>query len=220
MDEARTERLLRRSMLVEGDRGSNPEAVVVVTADRTTNNQGCPSASFFCHHLPSKPESLLTKIFAESDITIDTLVAHIRDSGLVPHEVQPDGIWIRSPKGLGFRISIIEDRKFIRVSTFLPLNRLAPIDRKHGLTRRLNENVFLPTFTIDQDGDLTIMYVLPYEHGLIAGNFVALINRFGSMLEYVVQSNNQDGLIDFGAPGAVLATTEGESGTTGSKLLH
>lgn len=55
----------------------------------------------------------MTKIFAESDITIDTLEAHIRDSGLVPHKVEPDGIWIRSPQGLGFRISIIEERKFV-----------------------------------------------------------------------------------------------------------
>lgn len=54
-------------------------------------------------------------------------------------------------------------------------------------------------FTLDPDEDLTVMYVLPYEHGLIAGNFVAVINRFGSMLEYVVQMFSEDGMIDLGA---------------------
>ena len=142
-------------------------------------------------------ERLLTKTFTESEVTITTLESHIRDSGLVPHEVQLDGIWMRSPKGLGFRISIIENQKFIRFSTYLPLNRQVPIDQKHELARRLNENVFLPVFTLDHDGDLAIMYVLPYEHGLIAGNFVAVVNRFGPMLEYVVQTFGE-GLIDFG----------------------
>ncbi|WP_426395225.1 YbjN domain-containing protein [Ralstonia sp. R-29] len=142
----------------------------------------------------------LLKTFTESEITIDTLEAHIRDSGLVPHEVQSGGIWMRSPKGLGFRISIIENQKFIRFSTYLPLNRQATIDQKHELTRRLNENVFLPVFTLDQDEDLNVMYVLPYEHGLIAGNFVAVVNRFGSMLEYVVQTFNPGEIIDFGGP--------------------
>lgn len=149
----------------------------------------------------------LLKTFTESEITINTLEAHIRDSGLVPHEVQPDGIWMRSPKGLGFRISIIENQKFTRFSTYLPLNRHATIDQKHALARRLNESVFLPTFTIDQDEDLTVMYVLPYEHGLIAGNFVAVLNRFGSMLEYVVQTFNEERLIDFGVSTALSAGT-------------
>lgn len=162
----------------------------------------------------------MTKTFTESDITIDTLVSHLRDSGLTPHEVQPDGIWMRSPKGLGFRISLIEDRKFIRFATYLPLNRHASIDQKHELARRLNENVFLPVFTLDPDEDLTVMYVLPYEHGLIAGNFVALINRFGSMLEYVVEAFSGDGLIDFGAPTSMPTSFDAESVSIGGELLH
>lgn len=127
-----------------------------------------------------------------------TLVAHVHDSGLTPHEVQPDGIWMRSPKGLGFRISIIEDRKFIRFCTYLPLNRQASIGQKHELARRLNESVFLPVFTLDPDEDLIVMYVMPFNGGLIAENFMAIVNRFGSMLEYVVQIFNPEGIIDLG----------------------
>lgn len=73
----------------------------------------------------------------------------------------------------------------------------------------------MPTFSIDQDEDLTVMYVLPYEHGLIAGNFVAVINRFGSMLEYVVQSINEDGLIYFDGP----ATRSNMSGVSSDRTV-
>ncbi len=161
----------------------------------------------------------MTKIFAESDITIDSLEAHICDSGLVPHKVQPDGIWLRTENGIGYRISIIEDRKFIRIGTYLPLNRQASIDEKHELARRLNEGVFLPVFTIDQDEDLTVTYVLPYAHGLIAGNLVSVINRFGSLLEFIVQTYN-DGLIALGTPNAVPAVGDLGSGPTSGELLH
>ncbi|MGH8790535.1 MAG: YbjN domain-containing protein [Cupriavidus necator] len=161
----------------------------------------------------------MTKIFAESDITIDALEAHIRDSGMVPHKVQPDAIWLRTENGIGFRISLIADRKFIRIGTYLPLNRQAPIDQKHELARRLNEEVFLPVFTLDQDEDLTVTYVLPYTHGLIAGNFVSVVNRFASLLEYVVQTFNEDRLIDFGSLGMVATLIDGAR-TESGELLH
>ncbi|CAE6801556.1 YbjN domain-containing protein [Paraburkholderia domus] len=162
----------------------------------------------------------MTKTFIESDITIETLDAHLRDSGLVPYNVQPDGISLRTEDGIGYRISIITDRKFIRFSTYLPLNRQAPIDQKHALAKRLNEEVFLPVFTVDQDEDLSVAYVMPYAHGMIAGNFVVIVNRFASLLEFIVQTYNDDGLIDFGSPGAVSAVADAGSVPAGGEVLH
>lgn len=164
-----------------------------------------------------RKESLLTKTFTEADITIETLDAHLRDSGLVPYAVQPDVIRLRSEIGIGYRISLITDWKFIRFSTYLPLNRQAPIDQKHALTKRLNEEIFLPVFTVDADEDLTVVYVLPYAHGLIAGNFVSIVTRFASLLEFIVHTD--DGLIDFGGSGTVPAVADASSGPTG-ELLH
>jgi hypothetical protein len=158
----------------------------------------------------------LTKFFTESDITIETLDSHLRDSGLVPYKVQPDGISLRTENGIGYRISIITDRKFIRFSTYMPLNRQAPIDQKHELAKRLNEEVFLPVFTVDQDEDLSVAYVMPYAHGLIAGNFVSVVNRFGSVLEFVVETYNDDGLIDFGSP----TVTPKSPDSVGREFLH
>ncbi|VWB24547.1 hypothetical protein [Burkholderia lata] len=142
----------------------------------------------------------MTRIFEESSVSIEALDAHLRDSGVVPYSVQPDCIRLRTEQGIGYRIALITDRKFIRFGTYLPLSRQAPIDLKHALAKRLNEDVFLPVFTIDPDEDLTVAYALPYMNGLIAGNFVAVVNRFASLLEFIVHTCNDDGLIDFNQP--------------------
>ncbi|HEM7892206.1 hypothetical protein [Burkholderia cepacia] len=162
----------------------------------------------------------MTKTFSEHEITIEALDAHLRDSGVVPYSVQSDCIRLRTEQGIGYRIFLIAERKFIRISTYLPLNRQAPIEQKHELARRLNEDVFLPVFTVDQDEDLTVGYALPYTVGLIAGNFVAVVNRLASLLEFVVETYNDGGLIDFGVPNPVPAVTDAESGPTGGELLH
>ncbi|WP_157658561.1 hypothetical protein [Burkholderia ubonensis] len=120
----------------------------------------------------------------------------------------------------GYRTCLIPDRKLIRFATYLPLNRQASIGQKHELARRLNEDVFLPVFTIDGDGDLIVAYSLQYTHGLIAGNFVSIVNRFASLLEFVVDAYNADGLIDFGAPNAVPAVADAGSGPTSGEVLH
>ncbi|MCV9980954.1 YbjN domain-containing protein [Burkholderia pseudomallei] len=163
----------------------------------------------------------MTKIFEESAVTIDALDAHLRDSGLVPYDVQPDVIRLRSEKGIAYRVFLIPDRKFIRFATYLPLNRQAPVERKHELARRLNEDVFLPVFTIDIDGDLAVSYVLPFGGGgLIAGNFMSIVNRFASLLEFVAETYNSDGLIDFGAPTTVPAVADAVSAPSDGELLH
>ena len=161
----------------------------------------------------------MTKTFTESEVTIDTLVAHVHDSGLTPHEVQPDGIWMRSPKGLGFHSSIIEDRKFIRFATYLPLSQHATIGQKHELARRLNEKVFLPVFMLDPDADLNVMYAMPFSGGLIAEAFMSIVNRFGSLLEFVVATYGDD-LIVFDVPIIEARTTNGGTALGRGELLR
>lgn len=161
----------------------------------------------------------MTRIFDEHEINIETLDAHLRDSGVVPYNVQPDFIQLRTEQSIAFTISIIADRKFIRFSTYLPLNRQASIDQKDALAKRLNVEIFLPVFTIDRDGDLIVAYSLPYTGGMVAGTFMSIVNRFASLLEFVVETCG-DGLIDFGAPNAVPAVADAGSAPTGGELLH
>lgn len=161
----------------------------------------------------------MTKIFTESEVTIETFDGHLRDSGVVPYDVQPDVIRLRTENGIAYRVFLIPERKFIRFATYLPLARHAPIDQKQALAQRLNEEVFLPVFTIDPDEDLTVSYVLPYACGLIAGNFISIVNRFASLLEFVVETYG-DGLIDFGVPTTVPVVADSGLAPTGGELLH
>ncbi|MFA8325546.1 YbjN domain-containing protein [Burkholderia ubonensis] len=160
------------------------------------------------------------KIFEASAVTIETLHVHLRDSGLDPYNVQPDCIRLRTEQGIAYRITLDTDRKFIRVATYIPLRRNAPTEQKHELARRLNEDVFLPVFTIDSDGDLAVSYSLIYLHGMVGGNFVSIVHRFASLLEYVVATYNENALIDFGAPTTVPAVVDAGSAPTSGELLH
>ncbi|BCM07132.1 hypothetical protein MAFF241647_14890 [Ralstonia solanacearum] len=64
------------------------------------------------------------------------------------------------------------------------------------------------------------MYVLPFSGGLIAANFMVVINRFGLILEYVIQTFNEDRLIDFGAPTPMPMTADYGTGAMGGELPH
>lgn len=181
---------------------------------------GVRRTAYLLHKRSNFRESLWTKTFDESDITIETLDAHLRDSGVVPYDVQPDVIRLRTENGIAYCVFLIPDRKFIRFAAYLPLNRQAPVEQKHELARRLNEDVFLPVLTIDFDGDLAVSYVLPFGGGFIAGNFISIVNSFASLLEFVVETYNSDGLIDFNAPNAVPAVADTVLGSTDGEVLH
>ena len=162
----------------------------------------------------------MTKIIEESAVCVEALDTHLRDSGMVPYDVQPDCIRLRTEQGIAYRIALDTHRRFIRVATYIPLRRSASIELKHELARRLNDEVFLPVFTIDPDEDLTVAYALTYLHGLIGDNFLSVVNRFASLLEFVVETYNDGGLIDFGAPTMVPAVSVTGSGPTSGELLH
>lgn len=49
---------------------------------------------------------------------------------------------------------------------------------------------------------------------------MSIVNRFASLLEFVVETYNDDGLIDFGAPTTVPVVADVESGPTNGELLH
>lgn len=139
----------------------------------------------------------MVKIWEENEVTLDSLVAHLRDSGLKPNTLHDDEAWFRTESGIGYCVSIMEDKKFVKIHTYLPLDPAQSHEAKLQFEHRLNHGVFLPVFCVDDDGDLTVTYVMPFAHGLIAGQFSAIVNRFADLLEYIVSKQNGDGIIDF-----------------------
>ncbi|WP_449412404.1 hypothetical protein [Pandoraea soli] len=49
---------------------------------------------------------------------------------------------------------------------------------------------------------------------------MAVVNRFASLLEFVVETYNEDGLIDFDAPTAASVVADDGSEPTSGDLLH
>lgn len=139
----------------------------------------------------------MVKIWEENEVTLKSLVAHLCDSGMKPHSVNDDEAWFRTESGIGYCVAIMNDKKFVRISTYLPLDPSQSQEAKLQFEHRLNHDVFLPVFCLDDDGDLIVTYVMPYAHGLLAGQFVAIVNRFSDLLDYLVRKQNDDGIIDF-----------------------
>jgi hypothetical protein len=147
-------------------------------------------------------ESAMQKIWLEEDITLPLLAMHLRDSGLDAVE-EGSRIELHTEDGIGYLVRLDMERRFVRFSTLLPLDQLQPLATRREFVLQLNEDFFLPSFSVDDSGDLRILYVMPYWQGLIAGQFMAIIHRFGSLLDYLVRERNPDGIISFDTDEAV-----------------
>jgi hypothetical protein len=141
----------------------------------------------------------MAKIWNEEDVTLENLASHITDAGLASMKREEKRIRLRTDTGIGFSIGLDEEQKFIRISTYLPLDKKQSRDKKLALEHRFNEEVMLVTFSVDDDDDLLVLYVMSYRFGLIAGQFMNIVNRFDSLLDYIVESKNEDRIIKLGA---------------------
>ncbi|WP_429347249.1 YbjN domain-containing protein [Paraburkholderia sp. Clong3] len=137
-------------------------------------------------------------MWIEEEVNLDVLAAHISDSGL-DCTMQTDRIVLHSESGIAYQLILDENRKFVRFMTFFPVAPHAAEKQKRDFEHRLNMQVFMASFSVDDDNDLVVHYPLPYGHGLIAGQFMAVLHRFASMLEFVIGTKNKDGLILFGS---------------------
>lgn len=147
-------------------------------------------------------ERAMQKIWPEEDITLSLLATHLRDSGLDAVE-EGSRIELHTEDGIGYLVRLDMERRFVRFSTVLPLDRLQPSATRREFALKLNEDFFLPSFSVSDSGDLRILYVMSYRQGLIAGQFMAIVHRFGSLLDYLVRERNPDGIISFDTGEAV-----------------
>ncbi|GJH13607.1 hypothetical protein CBA19CS11_32235 [Caballeronia novacaledonica] len=150
----------------------------------------------------------MKKIWNEDDISLDALAAHIADSG-VGHDTNAARIILHTESGLAYQVTVDENKKFIRFTTYFPIALHASGKQKRELEHGLNSQVFMASFWIDGDNDLVVDYPLPFGRGLIAGNFMAVLHRFASILDFLIREKNDEGLILLG-PNAVHASNDEE----------
>lgn len=159
----------------------------------------------------------MTTLIAEENVSRDALLSHLKTAGLDPTPVYDDQIHIHTQSGFGFRITVLTDKPFLHFGTYFLLDGEKSREEKAALVVRMNGRIFLPTFSLDEEDDLTMGYVMPYRNGLIDQQFVALVRRFQSLMEYVAHRFDTDGLID------VTRQTNGNDGTqpvAGPSTIH
>jgi len=141
----------------------------------------------------------MTKMITEAEMSLQTLYTHMLESGIerIQLQLEDECVMLHTENGTGYSIALIEDKKFIRFSTALPLRRNVSYEQKIAYANHLNSKVFLPCFCITTQGNIGVSYVMPYRLGVIAAQFMNIVRRFGSMLEFIEQAHNDDGLIEF-----------------------
>ena len=134
----------------------------------------------------------------ESDVTIDNILAHLTTSGIPIVAHDDTRIRLRTELGIGFSLVLDDDDKCIRMVTYFPLDPEQSFEAKRDLERLFNAEIALPTFSLDDEHDLNIVYMVTYRFGLIPGQLIYVVKRFDSLLNYLVRSRNDAGLILLG----------------------
>ena len=137
-------------------------------------------------------------IWTEANVTLTKIADHMIASGISFTSQDEDRIRLHTEIGIAFSVVLDEDGKFIRLSTYFPLDPEQSLEKKRDLERLFNAEILLPSFSLDHEDDLNIVYVISYRFGLIPGQLMYLVKRFESLLNYLVNTRNPDGLILLG----------------------
>lgn len=149
-------------------------------------------------------------IWTADEVTIENLATHLTEAGLLAIATDEDKLWFRTENGIAYSVTILDDKKFVRLSTYLPLDRDRPKEEKLAFAHHLNSNVFMPVFCLDDDGDLNVSYATGYQCGIIAAQFSATVIRFASLLEFLVREQNDHRIIAFNVRGKDTVANDAE----------
>ena len=125
----------------------------------------------------------MTTIFQENEVSLSLLAEHLENSGWNV-ELERDGLKLVTTAGLCFYIGLDDERKFLNLTSFFRIRK--SFEDSYDLVNKLNSHVFLPSFLLDDDGDLMINYVMTYERGLILAQFMRIVRRFAGVLSHVL----------------------------------
>lgn len=139
----------------------------------------------------------MVTIWTEDQVSLINIEGHLEDCGKPQVSRHEHWVKLATENGLAVTIRIDDDKKFLRISSYLPIDRSRSRTDKLDLIQRYNADMFLPGFCLDDDEDVRVNYAMCYERGLIVGQFMIVLNRFCSLIEYIADTQNQEGLIKF-----------------------
>lgn len=101
-------------------------------------------------------------ILNEPEVDLKALADHLDDAGQ-DVELQNEFIMAHSDKGLGFKL-YIDDHKFIVFRSYFPVKT----EFQDGLDfcNRLNNDVFMGKFSVDDDFDIDVSYAMTISKGI------------------------------------------------------
>jgi len=134
-------------------------------------------------------------IWNEDQVTLPRLAEHLEDAGLIKVTLGSDYIGLHSPNGLYHVVLIDHERKYLRIRMTLPLDKCRSRFDKLELIQRYSFQLILSRFSLDNDDDLRVENDISFENGLIISQFMKLLNRFALLCLFLVEDDNEDGLI-------------------------
>lgn len=149
----------------------------------------------------------MPRLWTEEEVSLTALAEHFENCGITSVDLKDDRVKLHTDEGLYHCIFIDEGRKFLRFSSYLPIDKTLSRVEKLELVQHFNASYFLTGFALDKDEDLGIGYSVSYEKGLNIGQFMILLHRFRSLLAYIVETDehrnsvspgNQDASSDAG----------------------
>lgn len=139
-------------------------------------------------------------IWTENQVCLTELANHIEQSGLQVVKREDSEIVLITELGLNFRLSIDRQRNFLRLVTYLPLDKERTYESKLDLVQQFNHELFLANYSLDADDDLLVLYYMSYRQGLIIGQFMKVLQRYSSLLDHIINTKNESELIKFSSP--------------------
>lgn len=138
-------------------------------------------------------------IFTEEEVNLDVLQDHFLNSGFQVENRKEFSFGIRSRNGLYISFRIDKKRNYIGFNCYFDLDQQRSELDKLLLVQRYNYNFFLASFSLGNDeNELIASYFMSYELGLIAGQMMHVFRRFSSLLDSLIEKENEDKLIVLG----------------------
>jgi hypothetical protein len=141
----------------------------------------------------------MSTYWAEEQVTCANVVQLFRESFSTTnrYSVHNGCINIFTSYGYSCSVRIDEKRKFIRLFTYLILDKSRPRSEKLEFVQRLNDDVFMGKFSISEPDDvLHVSYGYCYQLGLCVEQLLIILVDFGLMLAHVVdEKTDRDWLI-------------------------
>ncbi|HEY9750269.1 MAG TPA: YbjN domain-containing protein [Allocoleopsis sp.] len=135
-------------------------------------------------------------ILPENQVTRETLQRCFK-SAFLKTEIDEDGdLRVQSDFGIHPFVMIDEDRKLIKFMSLFSLKENIPEEDKLKLVNKLNDDVILVRFSVNQPDLLVADYYLFYEEGISTYQIIHTFKRFAKITVQAIEEHDTEDLLE------------------------